>query len=262
MPPDRPLDLACEVPALAIPRPSACERSGAYPWCKWRLPDDPVSRRYYRRWRNTLQEHSWGRPALVSLVLATAAEYQALHPDQPLRIGDLDAPGPRHESHSHGVDVDLYLPGAMMTDSLGARQYVPTYRTLDAMRIAALRQRVYDLARVLATCADGDIRIFYNDPIVRERFLSWYRGQGYHSSFGAPMQEHNELHEFHFHVTVRSSMSPLPLADDAPPGPLEAIQKPPAIQGVTVPIGTAGAERPVWVDGMLSAQGGEPSHVP
>lgn len=220
----------CSVPALPIPRPRECERGEEYPACKWQMPAAPLAGGRYRRWRNTIVEHWWARPSLVSFLLASADEYHRLHPDQVLAIGDLDAPGPRHRTHDRGVDVDLYLLGALMTENAGGGRYPSNYEGKDEAEVEALRVRVLDLAKVLARCSNGAIRIYYNDPPVLERFLAWYGAQGFPPSpFEAPMRQHNSLHDFHFHLTIADDLPVLP-AEPLPEGeshPIARIEPPP-----------------------------------
>ena len=88
-------DYDCRMPALPIPRPRACERGRPYPACKWHVPHALESRGTWRRWRNTIPEHMYGRPSLVSVVVTTAALFHERHPEQVFAIGDLDAAGGR-----------------------------------------------------------------------------------------------------------------------------------------------------------------------
>ncbi len=127
-------------------------------------------------------------------------------------IGDLDAPGPRHNFHDEGVDVDLYLPGAMEVESLSQHERVENYATLTPLQRRMHRARVLTLAKILTTCADGRVRIYYNDDDVQARFERWYDAQGWVSEFGRAMQGHNDLHRFHFHVTVPADLAPVPMA--------------------------------------------------
>ena len=101
-----------------------------------------------------------------------------------------------------------------------------------------LRQRVEELARILATCTEGRLRIYYNDEVVRERFHRWFDEKGYESPFGRPMQQHNRLHEFHFHVTIADDMEVLEAEPYEEPPPVEPIQAAPP-----PPKGTAGCRR-------------------
>jgi hypothetical protein len=98
-PPERDV-FACLVPRLAIAREEACERGASYPECRWQLPDETASGGLYAIWRNTTPEHRWARPALVSLVLAAAREYAMRWPGERVTVGDLDAAGPRHQTHT------------------------------------------------------------------------------------------------------------------------------------------------------------------
>lgn len=200
----------CVQPAFPIPKTPACARGGRYPQCKWQIPNARDANRVYRIWRNTTPEHRWGRPGLVSLILATAAEYARRWPGERMAIGDLDAPGPRHQTHDRGVDVDLYLPHAMMTRSEGGRRYVDNYRDRPASEVALHRARVMDLARILAVCANGQIRIYYNDPEIVTPFRAWFDARGLRSEVGNAMEPHNALHEFHFHLTIPEEFAPLP----------------------------------------------------
>ena len=208
--------IRCEVPALPIPRPRACRRGADYPDCKWQVPLAPRSGGRYRRWRNTIVEHMWGRPTLVGFVLAAADRFHAEVPEQPLAIGDLDAPGPRHRTHDRGVDVDLYLPGAMIVENAGGGQLPSNYEGKSEAEVRDLRHRVLVLAQALAECSAGQLRIYYDDPVVRDEFNAWYRAQGYAANpFGeVAMQiyERNNLHEFHFHVTIPEDLPLLPQA--------------------------------------------------
>ncbi|MCB9601400.1 MAG: hypothetical protein H6721_32145 [Sandaracinus sp.] len=219
---------ACRAPAIPIPRPRECERGATYPECKWQMPAAPLSAGRYRRWRNTIVEHWWGRPALVTFILSSLDEYERLHPDQVVAVGDLDAPGPRHQTHDRGVDVDLYVLGALLTENAGGGRYPSNYEGKTDEEIEALRVRVLDLAKVLAACANGAVRIYYNDDVVLERFHAWYDAQGFaENPFGRPMQRHNSLHDFHFHVTIEEDlpvhpMEPLPEGTEHPTARIEA----------------------------------------
>lgn len=208
---------ACSVPAIPIPRPSQCADE-SYPACKWQLPHATLAEGRYRRWRNTIVEHHWGRPALVSWILASLDRYHQEFPEQPIAVGDLDAPGPRHVTHDRGVDVDLYALGAMMVENAGGGRYPNNFEGKSDEEIDDLRRRVEALARALATCSDGQLRIYYNDDVVKERFHSWYDEQGFEESeFGRPMQGHNHLHDFHFHVTIPEDL-PLLAQEPLPDG--------------------------------------------
>jgi len=202
----------CDIPELAIERTEPCDVGLPYPSCRWRLPNPEVAAHTYDIWRNTAAEHRSGRAALVTLALATAAEYARHFPGETLAIGDLDAPGPRHETHESGVDVDLYLPGAMAVENLGQHEWVENYTELAPLQQRMHRRRVETLARILATCTEGRVRIFYNDRDVQRRFLTWYRSQGWHSEYGRAMQGHNDLHRFHFHVTIPDDLAVLPMS--------------------------------------------------
>jgi hypothetical protein len=202
-------DYQCVQPAAVIPQTPACANGGRYPRCKWQIPNARDANRIYRIWRNTTPEHRWGRPGLVSLILATAAEYSRRWPGERMAIGDLDAPGPRHQTHDRGVDVDLYLPHAMMTRSEGGRRYVDNYRGRPAEEVALHRARVMDLARIIAVCAGGQIRIYYNDPEIITPFRAWFDARGLRSEVGEAMVAHNALHEFHFHLTIPEDFAPI-----------------------------------------------------
>lgn len=208
LPPADETPYRCVQPAgIEVPETEGCSAGKGYPDCRWQLPEHDA---LYTIWRNTTAEHRWARPGLVSLVLATAAEYARRWPGERLVIGDLDAAGPRHQTHDRGVDVDLYLPDAMMTRNAGGRRYPSNYEHASRSQVRAMRARVMDLARILATCADGQIRIYYNDRPLVDDFRAWFEAQGMSSSVGRPMQRHNRLHEFHFHMTVPEEIAPLP----------------------------------------------------
>ena len=72
-----------------------------------------------------------------------------------------------------------------------------------------MRARVLDLAKILATCAAGRVRIYYNDPVVIERFRRWFDQRAMRSDVGPPMIAHNRLHTFHFHLTIAEDLAPL-----------------------------------------------------
>ncbi len=204
-------DYRCLQPAVEIPKAEPCADGRGYPACRWQLPiptDDT-----YEIWRNTTPEHRWGRPGLVSLILASAAEYARRWPGEHIQVGDLDAAGPRHQTHDRGVDVNLYLTEAMMTRNEGHHRYVDNYEQRGTREVRLLRARVMDFARILATCARGRIRIYYNDPEIVRPFRQWFEEHGFHSDVGHPMQRHNRLHEFHFHLTTPEDLPPLPTAD-------------------------------------------------
>jgi hypothetical protein len=156
-------EIDCRMPPMPIARPAACAAGAVYPECKWAMPDTHEVGGLYTRWRNTIDEHTWGRPALVGVMLATAHAFRARFPNQELLVGDLDAPGPRHVTHKTGVDVDLYLPNTLLVENLGARRYRPNYRTMSNVNIEHARHRVEALARILAVCTEGRVRIYYND---------------------------------------------------------------------------------------------------
>ncbi len=220
----------CITPPIPIPRPRECVRGRGYPRCKWQMPHATLSGGRYRRWRNTIMEHWWGRPSLVAYILASLDDYERVFPEQVVAVGDLDAPGPRHRTHDNGVDFDIYLLGALMVENAGAGNYPNNYEGKSDEEIEALRQRVETLARVFASCAEGKIRIYYNDPVVLERFHTWYDTQGFEPNpFGRPMQAHNRLHDFHFHVTIPEDL-PLPEMTPLPDGvthPIARIEAPP-----------------------------------
>jgi hypothetical protein len=199
----------CRLPDLEIAHDPRCETDPSYPACRWQLPDDAAADGLYVVWRNTTPEHRWARPGLVTLVLAAAREYQARWAGEHLTIGDLDAAGPRHQTHDRGVDVDLYLEHAMLDVNAGPHTYVENYagRTEDDVR--GLRDRVMDLARILATCSGGRLRIYYNDPEIVTPFVAWFAEHGFVSDVGPAMMMHNRLHRFHFHMTVPEDLPPL-----------------------------------------------------
>ncbi|RZO58311.1 MAG: hypothetical protein EVA89_19420 [Sandaracinaceae bacterium] len=201
-------DYVCGQPQLEIEQTEGCAAGRPYPACRWRLPDPPGE--LYEIWRNTTDDHRWARPGLVSLVLTAAAEYQRRWPGEHLTVGDLDAPGPRHQTHDRGVDVDLYLLEAMIARNEGGRRYPDNYAHRSRREVRALRARVMDLAKILATCADGRIRIYYNDPDLIHPFREWYRERGLETPFSHAMRMHNPLHRFHFHLSVPDDLAPLP----------------------------------------------------
>ena len=201
----------CVQPAIEIAKTEPCARGADYPACRWQLPDGEAADGLYAIWRNTIDEHRWARPGLVSLVMATAADYRARWPGEHLTIGDLDAPGPRHQTHDRGVDVDLYLTDAMIARNEGGGRYPDNYENRSRREVRQLRARVMELAKILATCARGQIRIYYNDPDLVRPFRQWFTEQGYESSVGRPMRMHNDLHRFHFHLTIPENTAPLPV---------------------------------------------------
>lgn len=196
----------CDVPAVALEVTEGCLEGEAYPDCKYRLGDPREANHLYTIWRNTVPEHRWGRRGLVHLLLATAGDFRRAYPGEPLAIGDLDAPGPRHTYHRSGVDVDLYLPGFMAAENDGSGRFPSNYPGRASLEVRMLRARVLTLAKILATCTQGQLRILYNDPVVETRFNRWFKAQGLESPYGKAMQAHNELHRFHFHVTVAEEL--------------------------------------------------------
>lgn len=201
---------ACRQPELPIAAEQGCTRDLGYPRCRWQLPDPvELDLPYYRIWRNTVPEHRWARPGLVSLILAAAREYHERWPDERLIVGDLDAPGPRHQTHDRGVDVDLYLPDSMIAQNEGGGRYPDNYEGRAEEEVTLMRARVMDLARILATCSRGQLRIYYNDPELVDSFVAWTEAQGMESRVGPPMMMHNRLHRFHFHMTVEEELQPL-----------------------------------------------------
>ncbi len=207
---------ACVLPAIEIPQDPRCAAGEPYPGCRWQLPDDAAAAGLYVVWRSTTPDHRWARPGLVTLVMAAAREYQRRWPGEHLTIGDLDAAGPRHQTHDRGVDVDLYLEHAMLDVNAGPRQYLDNYAGRPAAEVADLRARVTDLAHILATCSGGRLRIYYNDPEVLRPFLAWFDAHGFVSDVGPAMTMHNRLHRFHFHMTVPEDLPPLGVGAGAP----------------------------------------------
>lgn len=208
-------DFACLEPRLpiAVPRDPACDAGAPYPRCRWQLPTGRESGGLWRTWRNTTDDHRWARPGLVSLIMAATAEYRRRWPGEVVTVGDLDAAGPRHQTHDRGVDVDLYLEHAMIAQNIGGGRYPDNYERRSAREVRLLRARVLDLAKILATCSRGQLRIYYNDPELVRDFRAWFDARGMHSEVGPPMLQHNPLHRFHFHMTVAEDIAPLPLAD-------------------------------------------------
>jgi len=209
-PPERD-DYACRRPAAAIPEEPGCAAGAPYPACRWQLPDEGAEAHGYRVWRNTTPEHRWAQPGLVALVMAVARDHQHRWPGEILTIGDLDAPGPRHQTHDAGHDVDLYLENALMETNIGGGHYLDTYAGRPNRVVRMLRARVLDLAKNLATCGSGQLRIYYNDPEIITPFLAWFGERGLVSSIGPAMVAHNRLHRFHFHMTIADGMAPLPV---------------------------------------------------
>ncbi len=205
-------DYACEVPSGIVIPQEGCEDGAVYPQCRWMLPDASAAGDVYRVWRNTTPEHRWAQPALVALVIAVAADHARRWPGEIVTIGDLDAPGPRHQTHDRGHDVDLYLENALMETNIGGGHYIDTYAGRPTRVVRMLRARVLDLARNLATCSGGRLRIYYNDPEILTPFLAWFEERGLVSDVGPAMVEHNRLHRFHFHMTIADGMEPVPFA--------------------------------------------------
>lgn len=204
---------ACLQPRLDIHQDEACARGEPYPACRWELPAEEASGGLYRVWRNTTPEHRFARPGLVSLVLAAAREYAERWPGEQLTIGDLDAPGPRHQTHNRGVDVDLYLPHAMLDRNEEGRAPFDNYHGLSRSQIQLNRDRVMDLGKLLATCSHGRLRIYYADRPVVDAFRAWFPEQGFVNDVSPQaMQMHNALHRFHYHMTVADDLAPLELA--------------------------------------------------
>ncbi len=204
-------DFACLVPRLPIVRDAACDRGEPYPACRWQLPDEEASGGLHRIWRNTTPEHRWARPALVSVVLASVREYAMRWPGEQVTVGDLDAEGPRHQTHDHGVDVDLYLEHAMADRNIAGRPQTDNYHGLSRRMVRLHRARVLDLAKILARCTGGRLRIYYADREVVDAFREWFAEAGLRSDVASQaMQMHNDLHRFHFHMTVAEDLAVLP----------------------------------------------------
>jgi hypothetical protein len=195
-------EFECRVPEVPIDVRPECAEDSSYPDCRWRIADAGDASHLYGIWHNTKEWNRSARPALVALVLAAAHDYARLYPGEKLVIGDLDAPGPRHQTHDRGRDVDLYLPGSMIAENRGGGLYPSNYLYRGSLERRMLRGRVESLAKILATCTDGRVRIYYNDPPVNDRIRRWFSDRGFESPFGKPIRNHNDLHRFHFHVTV------------------------------------------------------------
>ncbi len=119
----------------------------------------------------------------------------------------------------------------MRVENAGGGRYPNNYESKSDDDVEELRARVETLARILATCSNGQLRIYYNDEVVIERFHAWYDAQDFerNEELGRPMQAHNHLHEFHFHVTVPENLPVLdrePLPDGAS-DPIARIEEPP-----------------------------------
>jgi hypothetical protein len=98
---------------------------------------DPVLRRSPNRsWRR------WGTDGLVRVTLRVIDEFAAAHPLAPrVGVGDLSRPrggdfGPKHETHTNGLDVDVYYPRK------DARERPPRYASQVDRRLA---QELVDL---------------------------------------------------------------------------------------------------------------------
>jgi hypothetical protein len=210
----------CPSPIVQVAATEPCASGAPYPDCRWRLPEPDAAGHAHERWRNTRPEHWWGRPALVSTILSIAHGYADRFPGERIVVGDLDAPGPRHSTHDRGVDVDLYLPGIMESDNTGSGSYPSNYVSRPHLTNRLRRARVQHLARLLASCTGGAVRIYYNDPPVSAQFTPWFQAHGFVSPFGRAMQAHNALHRFHFHVTIDEGLPPTegvsPVYDAAP----------------------------------------------
>ena len=115
-----------------------------------------------------------------------------------LTLGDMDSEAAQHETHNQGTDVDVYLPGRLMAEEDGD----DNYRNLSAFHVRMLRARAFDLAKIMASCSAGKVRIYYNDPVVIAWFRAWYRKRGWRSYFPTPINTHNDSHRFHFHVSI------------------------------------------------------------
>ena len=74
------------------------------------------------------------------------------------------------------------------------------------------------LATIVGSCAGGRLRIYYNDPEVVEAYERWFDRAGLTTPFGRPMEPHNALHLFHFHVTIAPDLETLPV-EATPPVP-------------------------------------------
>ncbi len=212
-------DIQCNVPEVEIPLSPSCGEGMAYPRCRWRMPHPEMANDLFIQWRNTTHDHLWGRADLVRLILTTAREYYRHYPDEPLVVGDLDAPGPRHRTHRTGVNVDLYLPDSMATRNEGPNEYPDNYSNRPPHEVAERRARVESLARILSVCSGGSAGILYNDEPVKSSFREWYEAEGFSSAFGSPMRSHNRLHLFHFHVTIPESLPEGVLTDPGTPSP-------------------------------------------
>ena len=132
-------------------------------------------------------------------------------PGEHVTVGDLDAEGPRHQTHDHGVDVDLYLLHAMADRNEAGRPQTDNYRGLSRRTVRLHRARVLDLAKILARCSGGRLRIYYADREVVDAFRTWFTEAGLHTDVAPQaMQMHNDLHRFHFHVSVAEDLAILP----------------------------------------------------
>ncbi|QQR89389.1 MAG: hypothetical protein IPJ88_14455 [Myxococcales bacterium] len=190
--------LSCEMPELDIPKTEACNLGRVYPECKWQIPEQEQAEGLYVLWERTPPAERWGSPTLVKLALKAAYAYTKAYPGERLTVGDLDAPPDQHKTHNRGMDMDLYLRGSMLSTVEGGGNY----RSRSTFEQRMLRARVFDLAKILAQCAQGQIRIYYNDEVVMRWFNPWFWARGWRPPFGQAMVAHNHSHDYHMHVTV------------------------------------------------------------
>jgi penicillin-insensitive murein endopeptidase len=139
---------------------------------------DPVLRQSPNRpWRR------WGTDGLVRTTLRIINVFAARHPDAPrVGIGDLSRPhggdfGPKHATHTNGLDVDVYYP---RKDGLERPPRRPSQvdrrlaQVLVDLFVAAGASRIYVGPNVDLTGPPGIVRAIWNhDNHLHARIPRW-----------------------------------------------------------------------------------------
>jgi hypothetical protein len=168
-------------------------------------------------------EEQWGAPDLVKTTIAVAREWNRLHPNQRIGVGDLDAPN--HDSHDKGEDVDIYSRDGLFPSLPGHAQN-PNYRPALAEELAKLYFQI------------GNINLIgFTDTEVIGRVNAWAAEQklsGQMTYWGG--------HDDHFHVRIhKGALAGICAA--AASGPTDGEWNWPATGTITTPWGYVPSQR-------------------
>lgn len=126
-----------------------------------------------------------GKIELIQVLYTVAIEFAKKYPNNKLRIGDLTGNPGGHVSHRNGIDVDVVIPGGMMS----ASPYNP--------------QLAVDAGKLFFSTKMID-RIFYNDTNVQNEINSYAK----QNNLPGVMKSWPN-HANHFHLRINLPKGPL-----------------------------------------------------